>query len=122
MTHPHVIFLTSRPNPSAQDARYPLIGTSAYRQLLSWIYKMDVNISKTEMLLTEDVDVGLAVHFGNSVVILTLDNGAKHWLKTVNEARVVPLRTFALPDPADKNLDKKKLSDILIRCRAFIYR
>lgn len=122
--HPHILFIGDRPNPRKNRSMdVPFVGTKSYLVLLEWFYKMDVDVNQVSIINAYDVHgspkLGLAI--GEDTKIITLGANATSWLKSLDTPR---FKYFALPHPSGLNRelnDVKKLSDLLARCRAFIY-
>lgn len=129
--HPSVLILGDKPNPSKNlSLDVAFVGTSSYKTLLEWVYRMDLDFNlvfienaydhlgfpraKTKAMLSNEV--------ANKVI--TLGANAENFLVGFNKDQIVPLPYFNLPHPSGLNRelnDKKKLNDLLTRCRAFVY-
>lgn len=127
--HSPVIFIGDRPNPKKNlSMDVPFVGTKSYKILLEWIYRMDVDISKVVMMNAFDVLgtrlLTLRPQKAYPKVIVLGENADNAWRSACNTlARNIP--SFKLPHPSGLNRelnDKKKLSEALAKCRAFIYK
>lgn len=108
----------------------PFVGTQSYKTVLEWIYRMDIDIHQvhlknaytsgghiSQFVLTLD---GLS----KPLRVIVLGKEAKSCIDELNESRSNPVKYFYLPHPSGLNRelnDKKKLSQMLTRCRNFVY-
>lgn len=122
--HETVLFVGDRPNPRKNlDLEVAFVGTTSYKTLLEWIYKLDVDINNVIMVNAFEV----SGRPSNQLAAL----GALSKYRTIalgaNAARAVAAlgyTAFQLPHPSDLNReknDKKKLNERLAKCRVFIY-
>lgn len=132
--HPPVLFLGDRPNPKTNlSLDVPFVGTKSYKILLEWIYRMDLDVNNIKIANTVGADGH--VNWINppplfrpdyKPKIITLGQNAKEWLKDIKKRHDLSwVTSFNLPHPSGLNRelnDKKALSDLLVKCRAFIYK
>lgn len=126
-SHSPVLFVGDRPNPRKNlSMDVPFVGTPSYKTLLEWFYRMDVDvryvITANAFTAQGDSDEllkgALAVISEHKGRVVALGEAARGALVELGVA------CFVLPHPSGLNRDlndKKKLSEKLAKCRAFIY-
>lgn len=129
--HPLVIFIGDRPNPKKNlSLDVPFVGTPSYKTLLEWIYRMDIDIRQVGLKNAYDIDgeesTGLfpIIPSSKSLRVIVLGQAAKKRIDDFNRLPIRPIKYFYLPHPSGLNRelnDKKKLSQMLTRCRNFVY-
>lgn len=122
MLHGEVLFVGDRPNPKKNlSFSIPFVGTTSYKTLLEWFYRMNVDFQRARMQNAFDVE-------GRSQKILVFNEQTK--VIALGEAAYAECKRqaiknlFKLPHPSGANLtlnDHKAVSDALSRCRRFIY-
>lgn len=141
MLHPNVLFIGDRPNPKKNlSMDVPFVGTKSYKTLLEWIYRMDVDINRVYILNAYDAQgkksEGLKALLCASVLaqgwrssphyrVVCFGQSAADFVAEHNIKFSTKIEIFKLPHPSGLNRelnDKKKLSEQLARCRAWIYK
>lgn len=129
--HPVVLMVGDRPNPKKNcSMNVPFVGTRSYKTLLEWVYRMDVDIRRVQIENAYTVDGTIKASIIQMVPsdwkVIALGAAATAALDELNKLRLSEpqIRFFSLPHPSGSNRslnDKKKLSELLSRCRAYIY-
>ena len=118
--HAPVLFLFDRPNPAKNfSMEIPLVGTKEYKTLLNWVAFMNLDITHCSMHFRSCEPRFWEI--SNEYRIVALDPATAGYHHELNEERLAVIRFFELPPPGS-DVDKKKLTSLLIRCREFIYK
>lgn len=127
--HQPVLFVGDRPNVrQCLDPRVPFVGTRSYLVLLEWMARMRIDFRLCDMVNAYDSTGRVAAASPNEFVqlkIIALGKSAERLVRTWQAESIAPLSIFYLPHPSGLNRDlndKKKLSSLLARCSAFIYK
>ena len=122
--HQKVLFVGDKPNPRKNiHLEVPFVGTTSYKKLLEWIYRMDLDIHLVDIANAYDVtgqpqDLESAYTLGEYKVV-ALGDAAAERLKQI--PKVV---YFKLPHPSGANKkgnDTKSLTTQLTKCKKWIY-
>ncbi len=130
--HPPVLFIGDKPNPKKNlSLDVPFVGTKSYKTLLEWCYRMDVDVTRMRTVNAYHVDGVRNVSLESDLIIfegypiVSLGANAAERLDVLNLTQHKKIKYFKLPHPSGLNRevnDKKKLSDLLSRCKAYIYK
>lgn len=116
-------------SPLSKNKNAPFVGKKSYKNLLGWVYKLDVDINQTIICnVNHVITYGLghnAIQVPNYFidlnkdldVIIALGDGAE------KKAKALGFRYFKLPNPSPKNnklKDKKSLKKILKECKLWL--
>lgn len=124
--HAPILFVGEKPNPKRNlSMEVPFVGTSSYRTLLEWVYRLDIDFQLIRALDAYNVH-GEALPLDpvslKGMKVITLGEAAKAFIEKLQLGCVFPIQRFALPLPVPgKNADPRRLQDLLSRCRRFIY-
>ncbi len=125
-----ILFVGDRPNPKKnRDRDTAFVGTTSYKVLLEWIYRMDIDVSRVVMRNAFDLSgdrtlLDYELDAWQDGRVITLGSAPADRLRDYNDF-VKPLQFFKLPHPSGLNRelnDKKKLSESLAKCRAWVYK
>jgi hypothetical protein len=119
MLHRQVLFVGDRPSPkTAHSLKAPFVGMTSYKTVLSYIYKLDLDLNLVEAINAFD--------FQGQPQVLP-ENIRKYRVVALGESpasvlnKVPGLIFFTLPDPTVPFKDKKLLSERIAKCRRWIY-
>ncbi len=130
--HRPVLFIGDKPNPKKNlSMDVPFVGTQSYKVLLEWCFRMDVDVRYINYInaytvdgrRSEELRVLLPNYLSNKIVALGAN--AAERLDVLNLVDVAQIKFFRLPHPSGLNRetnDKKKLTELLSRCREYIYK
>lgn len=125
MLHPKVYFIADKPSSKNISATTALVGTPSYATFLNWCAKMDIDVTKINIVNQSDNPFHANVHFMNTMVkkdllkIVCLGSAAKKYAvdSGIEEFFILPH-----PSPANKASHKEeKLNPKLEQCRSYIY-
>lgn len=120
--HQRVMFVGDKPNPKknvSMDVAF--VGTTSYKTLLDWVYKMDLDLNLVSMLNAYDVQ-GQPQVLPSDIRKYKVIALGEECVSVLN--KVPGLVFFKLPHPSGLNKslnNKKQLSERLVKCRKWIY-
>ena len=122
MIHQQVLFISDRPNVQKNVSHdVAFVGTSSYKTLLEWIYKMQLDLNVVEVINAYDIQGNprsVPSDIKKYKVVALGDEAATACQK------VPGLTYFKLPHPSGLNRklnDVKTLNERLAKCKKFIY-
>jgi uracil-DNA glycosylase len=125
-----VIFVGDKPSSKNKNKNIAFVGTKSYKNLLDWIYRMDIDINNVTLCNKHDIksygyipdcyvktpNIWLDIEDEDRVVALG-KNAEKHLLKLgIEEYYLLPH-----PSPRNRHLNDKKYVDFLLKdCKKWI--
>lgn len=125
--HPTIYVVADKPGKGNLDPQVPLVGTSSYRNLLSWCGRIDLDVTRMRMYNQIDrpfeglsgASLNVAIKSCHIKVIALGEAAKKYLLKAgIDEF-------FCLPHPSGRNRllnDNKFVKKTLEQCRDYIYK
>jgi hypothetical protein len=92
-----IVFLGDKPSRKNINPNIPFVGTTSYKKLLDWIYRMNIDITKVVLKNTTCDNVYWVCRYpGNKVI--ALGRSAEKYCKKND------IKCFYLPHPSGANL------------------
>lgn len=117
-----IVFVGDKPSVKNVDPDIPFVGTQSYKNLLNWIWEIDIDISDTLTANATENFYYWVGYYGNGEdphnhVYIALGNKAENFLKSEK------LNYFKLPHPSPRNRklnDKKFIKQELKKCKEWL--
>lgn len=114
-----IVFVGDKPSAKNVDPDVPFVGTQSYKNLLLWIWTMDVNINEVSMVNRDYFESPANRVHSREVLYVALGKEAANCLADLGYS------FFELPHPSPRNRklnDKKFIATQLKECSQWLRR
>jgi uracil-DNA glycosylase len=116
-----IVFVGDKPSAKNVDPNVPFVGTQSYKNLLQWIWELDISVNEVKMYNKDSLELlSLMKYLGNNKInyVVLGDEAEKHF-KSLNNK----IQYYKLPHPSPKNRklnNKKYIKEELKKCKEWL--